>query len=392
VELFDKLEQIGEGTYGKVYMAKNRETGDIVALKKVRMANEKEGFPITAIREIKILKELHHENVVQLKEIVTSKATKENKGKAGIYMVFEYMDHDLTGLMLNEGKHWKPTPAQIKCYMKQLLEGLHYCHVNNVLHRDIKGSNLLMDNKGHLKLADFGLARPFTDQQNSNYTNRVITLWYRPPELLLGAIQYGPAIDMWSAGCILTELLIGKAIFPGKGEVDQLELIFKLCGTPNEQNWADVDKLPWWHMFKPQKDIKRNLAESLSKLSPGIGREALELVDRLLTLDPKKRITAAEALDSNYFWTEPHPAKESDLPKYQPSHEFQAKKRRMQQQPGATGAPDAKRQKGPQGAPVSSQSLPPFQSIPSQSLLQSNSVPYTNGPTRRDPLPTGSSS
>jgi len=144
VEIFEKIDQIGEGTYGKVYMAKNKETNETVALKKIRMANEKEGFPITAIREIKILKELHHENIVQLKEIVTSskssKEKKNNSGIPGIYMVFEYMDHDLTGLMINEGSRWRPTESQVKCYMKQLLDGLHYCHSKGVLHRDIKGT------------------------------------------------------------------------------------------------------------------------------------------------------------------------------------------------------------------------------------------------------------
>lgn len=349
VDVFEKLKQIGEGTFGKVYMAKNKETNEIVALKKVLMANEKEGFPITAIREIKILKELHHSNVVQLKEIVTSKDAYENKDKQGIYMVFEYMDHDLTGLMLSEGKNWKPTPAQIKCYMKQLLEGLHYCHINNVLHRDIKGSNLLINNKGELKLADFGLARPFTDQ-SGQYTNRVITLWYRPPELLLGAVQYGPAIDMWSAGCILTELLAGKPIFPGKNEVDQLELIFKLCGTPNEQNWPDVDKQPWWHIFKPQKQIHRCLAETLRSMNPTIPKEALDLVDRLLTLDPKRRATATEALDNEYFWTPPEPAKASQMPVYPSSHEYEAKRKRQSQQTGSSSGPENnKKQKVPQG-------------------------------------------
>jgi len=258
-------------------------------------------------------------------EIVTSKGKTEKKGQQGIYMVFEYMDHDLTGLMLSEGRRWNPSQAQIKCYMKQLLEGLHYCHTNGVLHRDIKGSNLLMNNKGEVKLADFGLARPFTEQQGQ-YTNRVITLWYRPPELLLGAVQYGPAIDMWSVGCILTELLGGRAIFPGKNEVDQLELIFKVCGTPNEHNWPDVDKQPWWHVFKPQKETKRCLIEALRKSASGVPQEALDLVDRLLTLDPKKRATAAEALDSDYFWTLPEPAKPHQIPSYPSSHEYQAKK------------------------------------------------------------------
>lgn len=357
-------------------MARNRETNETVALKKVRMENEKEGFPITAIREIKILKELHHKNVIQLKEIVTSKATKENKGKSGIYMVFEYMDHDLTGLMLNEGRNWKPTHAHIKCYMKQLLEGLHYCHANNVLHRDIKGSNLLINNKGELKLADFGLARPYTEQQ-SNYTNRVITLWYRPPELLLGAVQYGPAIDMWSAGCILAELLVGRAIFPGKNEIDQLEMIFKLCGTPFDQGWNEVEKMPWWHMFKPQKELKRILSEMLSKWCPHIPREALTLVERMLTLDPKKRISAKDALDADYFWTEPWPATPAQLPQFPSSHEYQAKKRRQQEGPSSS-EPNNKRQKIQTSGPLPG--VPPVQQpYPSHGLPQ-GSRPATAPP------------
>lgn len=224
IECFEKLEQIGEGTYGQVYMAREKKTGEIVALKKIRMDNEKEGFPITAIREIKILKKLQHDNVIKLKEIVTSQGPEgdeqeklgvdSNKYKGNIYMVFEYMDHDLTGLADRPGLRF--TIPQIKCYMKQLLTGLHYCHINQVLHRDIKGSNLLIDNEGNLKLADFGLARSFSGDHNANLTNRVITLWYRPPELLLGATKYGPAVDMWSVGCIFAELLYGKPILLGK--------------------------------------------------------------------------------------------------------------------------------------------------------------------------------
>jgi cyclin-dependent kinase 12/13 len=207
-------------------MARCKETQDIVALKKIRMDNEKEGFPITAIREIKILKKLRHKNVVDLKEIVTSKANASNGHKGSIYLVFEYMDHDLTGLAERPGM--KFSLPQIKCYMKQLLTGLHYCHINNILHRDIKGSNLLINNNGVLKLADFGLAKSITNENANPLTNRVITLWYRPPELLLGATQYGPSVDMWSAGCIFAELVHGKPILPGKGEMEQLDLIFRL--------------------------------------------------------------------------------------------------------------------------------------------------------------------
>ncbi|EYU31006.1 hypothetical protein ABFS82_08G225800 [Erythranthe guttata] len=333
VDCFEKLEQIGEGTYGQVYMAKEKETGEIVALKKIRMDNEKEGFPITAIREIKILKKLQHENVIQLKEIVTSPGREsneqeshdDNKYKGSIYMVFEYMDHDLTGLADRPGLRF--TIPQIKCYMKQLLTGLHYCHVNQVLHRDIKGSNLLIDNEGNLKLADFGLARSFSNDVNANLTNRVITLWYRPPELLFGATKYGPAVDMWSVGCIFAELLYGKPILPGKNELEQLNKIFELCGSPDELIWPGVSKIPWYNKFKPARQMKKRIRE----LFRHFDRHALDLLDKMLVLDPSQRISAKDALDAEYFWSDPLPCDPKTLPKYESSHEFQTKKKRQQQ-------------------------------------------------------------
>ncbi|KAA3469571.1 Cyclin-dependent kinase C-1 [Gossypium australe] len=348
VDCFEKLEQIGEGTYGQVYMAREIKTGEIVALKKIRMDNEREGFPITAIREIKILKKLHHENVIKLKEIVTS--PDGNKYKGGIYMVFEYMDHDLTGLADRPGMRF--SVPQIKCYMRQLLTGLHYCHVNQVLHRDIKGSNLLIDNEGNLKLADFGLARSFSNDHNANLTNRVITLWYRPPELLLGATKYGPAVDMWSVGCIFAELLHGKPIFPGKDEPEQLNKIFELCGGPDEVNWPGVSKIPWYNNFKPTRPMKRRLREVFRHFD----RHALELLERMLTLDPSQRICAKDALDAEYFWTDPLPCDPKSLPKYESSHEFQTKKKRQQQRQHEE---NAKRQKLQHPQPHAR--LPPIQ-------------------------------
>jgi len=324
VDVFDKVEQVGEGTYGQVYKALNKETGEEVALKRVRMDNEREGFPITAIREIKILKILNHKNVVRLKEIVTSKGSDYNHGKGSIYMVMEFCDHDLTGLT-DAGQ--KFTVPQIKCYMKQLLEGLAYCHSQKVLHRDIKGSNLLISNDGQLKLADFGLARPFDTDQQRPYTNRVITLWYRPPELLLGATMYGPAIDMWSAGCIFAELLMRKPILPGKNEFEQIDLIFKLLGTPDEQSWPGCKALQYYDMILSQ--TPRKYQSRFEEKFASLDSTAKDLLRKLLHMDPDKRITADAALDHDYFWSDPAPATPDQLPKYPPSHEFTAKKRRL---------------------------------------------------------------
>jgi serine/threonine protein kinase len=200
------------------------------------------------------------------------------------------------------------------------------CHRNNVLHRDLKGSNLLINNRGELKLADFGLARPFNDKIG-RYTNRVITLWYRPPELLLGETQYGPSVDIWSAGCILAEMLRRRPLFPGRNEVDQLTLIYNVCGTPSTESWPGIEKLPWYKM-RPKTEHAPRLAQLLSEFTP----DTVALVSGLLQLCPAARMTAGKALDSDWFWTAPLPAKPAELPRYHSSHEFTTKKRKQQVQ------------------------------------------------------------
>jgi cyclin-dependent kinase 9 len=186
-------------------------------LKKVLTENEKEGFPITALREIKILQVLKHENIVHLIEICTSKANASTKYKSHFYLVFEFCEHDLAGLLSNPTV--KFSLGEQKKIMHQLLNGLYYIHKNFILHRDMKTANILVTKEGKLKLADFGLARaieqPKADNQATRYTNRVVTLWYRPPELLLGERCYGKAIDMWGAGCIMAELWTRDPLLKG---------------------------------------------------------------------------------------------------------------------------------------------------------------------------------
>ncbi|EFJ44600.1 cyclin dependent kinase [Volvox carteri f. nagariensis] len=332
--VFSVDKQIGEGTYGQVFMGHDRKTNDKVALKKIRMDTEKEGFPITAIREIKILSTLSHPNVVNLREIVRSEIHKNNNFKGSIYMVFDYAEYDLTGLM--ESTKYVFTEPQVKCILKQLLKGLAYCHNNGVLHRDLKASNILIDTKGTVKLADFGLARPYNAENEAGFTNRVITLWYRPPELLLGAVKYGGEVDMWSVGCIFAELLTGKPLFPGKDDMDQMDKIFQIMGGPTEQNWPGVTSLN----LKLYKNVpvdkyprQHRLREMLR--SKGVGRhisdDAIRLLEKMLCLDPKRRISAADAVMDPYLWMDPMPCEPQQLPCRGSGHEFTMKKRRNDQ-------------------------------------------------------------
>jgi CTD kinase subunit alpha len=283
------MSQVGEGTFGKVYKARNTASGVYVALKRIRMETERDGFPVTAMREIKLLQSLSHENVVKLYEMMVSDGECSdvlNHARAwqtsvgNVYMVFEYMDHDLTGVLSQT--QFTFSEAHLKSLCAQMLRGLAYLHHKGIIHRDIKGSNILVNSRGELKLADFGLARFYQKRRKADYTNRVITLWYRPPELLFGATVYGAEVDMWSAGwerfilfypkiayrecrCIMLELYTKKPVFQGNDEIHQLDVIHKVLGTLTPERWPGVANLPWYELVKPKETIQNHFRTLFQK-------------------------------------------------------------------------------------------------------------------------------
>jgi len=334
VTAFQKKHQVGEGTYGSVFVGADKLTGEIVALKRINTEEEENGFPITAIREVKILKALNHSNIVQLKEIVTSKD--QGDIPKNVFMVFEYLEYDLTGII--ESPEIKISQDHIKSWSKQLLSGVHYMHVNKIIHRDLKSSNLLINKRGELKIADWGLARSW-NKEMKRLTNRVITLWYRPPELLLGCNQYTTKIDMWSVGCIIAEMFRRGGLLKGSTEANQLDLIFKTMGHPTREDWPDIDTMcPLWKNFEPKSGeqvFPRRLREELNARLPAnamnwMTPHAMDMIDNLLAHNPEKRWSADKALLAEYFFDNPtaKPASELNM-KFgvESAHEWEARKK-----------------------------------------------------------------
>lgn len=282
---FQQLEKLGEGTYATVYKGRNHQTGEMVALKEIRLDTE-EGIPSTAIREISLMKELKHENVLSLYDVIHV----DNK----LILVFEYMDSDLKKYMETHGRHGQLDPAVIQSFIYQLFQGISFCHEKRILHRDLKPQNLLINRKGQLKIADFGLARAFGIPVNT-FSNEVVTLWYRPPDVLLGSRVYNTSIDIWSIGCIMAEMYTGRPLFPGSTNEDQLQKIFRLLGTPTELSWPGISQFSEYkanfHIYATQ---------DLGRIIPQIDHVGLDLLKRMLQLRPELRISAPDAL--NHPW------------------------------------------------------------------------------------------
>jgi len=293
-EAYEKLEKIGQGTYGKVYKARDRSTGRLVALKKTRLEMEEEGVPSTALREVSLLQMLSESAfIVRLLKVEHV----EEDGKAMLYLVFEYLDLDLKNFMDLTGRGPANPLAKsvVQDFMYQLCLGCAHLHRHGVMHRDLKPQNLLVDKaKNVIKVADLGLGRAFSVPVKS-YTHEIVTLWYRAPEVLLGGSHYSTPVDIWSVGCIFAELARKQPLFPGDSELQQLLHVFKLLGTPSEETWPGVTRLRDWHEF-PQWQ-----AQDLSKVIPQLDAHGIDLMKKMLVYDPAKRIHATEALEHPYF-------------------------------------------------------------------------------------------
>uniref|UniRef100_A0A3B3TV82 cyclin-dependent kinase n=1 Tax=Poecilia latipinna TaxID=48699 RepID=A0A3B3TV82_9TELE len=325
VEEFQCLNRIEEGTYGVVYRAKDKKTDEIVALKRLKMEKEKEGFPITSLREINTILKAQHPNIVTVREIVVG----SNMDK--IYIVMNYVEHDLKSLM--ETMKQPFLPGEIKTLMLQLLRGVRHLHDNWILHRDLKTSNLLLSHKGILKIGDFGLAREYGSPLKQ-YTPVVVTLWYRSPELLLGAKEYSTAVDMWSVGCIFGELLTQKPLFPGKSEIDQINKIYKDLGSPSEKIWPGYSELPAVKKMSFTEYPYNNLRKRFGAL---LSDQGFDLMNKFLTYCPSKRISADEALKHEYFRETPLPIDPSMFPTWPAKSEQHRVKRGTSPRPPEGG-------------------------------------------------------
>lgn len=281
---------LGEGTYGKVYKCLDRWENATVAIKQIKQFDPQQGIPATSVREISILRDCQHPNIVSLKKI-------DHDGTGKLYLVFEMLEMNLGDLITKyrKDRNQIPTPL-IKKILYGIIRGVNYLHENRIFHRDLKPDNILLGaalNK--IKLADFGLSRTF-HQPMREYSREILTLWYRSPEVCLGNLSYSIGVDTWALGCIMAEMYLGKAIFRGSSDSEQLMMIFQTTGTPTEANWPGVTLFNNFSIKFPKFDKKE-----LSELIPGLCADARDLLGKFLTLDPNQRISCKEALNHSYF-------------------------------------------------------------------------------------------
>ncbi|RMD41810.1 hypothetical protein DV735_g3316, partial [Chaetothyriales sp. CBS 134920] len=319
VEEYELLNSIEEGSYGKVSRARSKIHGQVVALKKLKVDQSHDGFPITGLREIHTLRSCSHSHIVDLHEVVTGPSLSD------VYLVLSFVEHDLKSLLESLSEPF--LPSEIKTLMLQLSSAIAYLHAHYILHRDLKTSNILLSNRGEVKLADFGMARFTSSPPPANLTQLVVTLWYRAPELLLGVPSYSFEVDIWSLGCVFAELLTLEPLFQGKNEIDQLSLIFGLLGTPSNESWPGFRSLP---NAKALHSVLKNPNPS-SRLSAGkfpyLTASGLGLLSAMLSLNPAGRPSAEQVLEHQHFNQDPKPKPKEMFPTF-PSKAGQEKRRR----------------------------------------------------------------
>ncbi|KAJ0989885.1 hypothetical protein J5N97_008241 [Dioscorea zingiberensis] len=319
LQQYDLLGKIGEGTYGLVFLARTKLHKACIAIKKFKQSKDGDGVSPTAIREIMLLREITHENVVKLVNVHI------NHADMSLYLAFDYAEHDLYEIIRHHREKLNHPINQytVKSLLWQLLNGLNYLHSNWIIHRDLKPSNILVMGEGEehgvVKIADFGLARIYQAPLKPLFENGVVvTIWYRAPELLLGAKHYTSAVDMWAVGCIFAELLTLKPLFqgvevkamPNPFQLDQLDKIFKVLGHPTPEKWPTLVNLPYWQ--NDQQHIQGHKYDNAglhSYVHLPQKNPAYDLLSKMLEYDPQKRITAAQALEHEYFRLDPLPGR-----------------------------------------------------------------------------------
>lgn len=295
----DSEKKVGEGTYAVVYLGTKQSTKRKIAVKEIKTSEFKDGLDMSAIREVKYLQEMQHENVIELVDIFMAS---EN-----LNLVLEFLPSDLEVIIKDKSILF--TPADIKSWMLMTLRGVHHCHRNFILHRDLKPNNLLIAPDGKIKVADFGLARTMPLAQE-NLTSNVVTRWYRSPELLFGAKHYTSAIDLWSVGVIFAELMLRIPYLPGQNDVDQMEVTFRALGTPTDKDWPEVSTFPAYNKLQIYPPPSR---EELRRRFIAASENALNLMCGMLLMNPQKRWNATQCLESEYFREAPAPTEPSSI-------------------------------------------------------------------------------
>ena len=288
---YQKIEKLGSGAYGTVYKALMKKNQKIVAVKRIKINLDTEGIPSSALREISILRNLYHENIEKILDIITTDTK--------LYMVLEFIEFDLQSFFEKLSQEPKITNYSheelIKIILKQILKGVEYLHSKKIIHRDLKPQNVLINKDLIVKLADFGLSRKLSFEKRP-YTQEVLSLWYRAPELLLGSNIYNEGIDIWSIGCIFGFLILKNTLFEGENEIDQLNKIMKFLGTPN------FSQIPYYYnfnlnnyqfMYYPQSDFREKFNN--------FDENGIDLLKKMLNYDPELRISCKEALAHPYF-------------------------------------------------------------------------------------------